>query len=80
MGVSTFFVSMRYSLPVNVTVVVTVVGVSQGSLTICFSVQELGLGFVKIIHFQDNSHTFRGLSSAHFSFNGFLIGRTRYNC
>ena len=55
-------------------------GVSQGSPTICFSSQELGLGFVKIIHFQDNSYTFGVLSSAHFSFIGFLIRRTRYIC
>ena len=55
-------------------------GVLQGSPTICFSSQELGLGFVKIVHFQDNSRTFGVLSSVHFSFNEFLIKRTRYIC
>ena len=38
-------------LPNNVTVVVTRMGVSQRSPTICFSVQELRLGFIVIIHF-----------------------------
>ena len=50
----------------------SVQGVSRGSPTICFSSQELGLGFVEIVGFQDNSHTFGVLSSAHFSFNGFF--------
>ena len=55
-------------------------GFHEGPQHIVFSGQELGLGFVEIVHFQDNSHTFEILSSTHFSFNGFFMRRTRYIC